>query len=99
MKHLWILLFPLVFVSCGDGDSADNRTCVVDINQICTTNNEELDDEVAAADLECVAVGGDLAICGDPIDIDATISTDGELGDSLAEGRRFTLDADEQWGN
>jgi len=94
MRILILALLLLPLLSCGDGDTEDNRICVVDIEPQCSSGDATLDDEVETAGLSCDAVGEDIAICGNTVDIDAAISTAGLLGDTLARGRQVNPDSD-----
>jgi len=93
MKKFWLLIVVLLCGgACGDGDRNDNRVCTLDLDQICTDNQEDMDDEVAAGSVDCLVVGGDLYLCADPIDVDAVISVEGKVGDAFARGPVYMLD-------
>lgn len=87
----WILLAILIlFLGCSGEGSEDNRVCIVNDSFNLTPDNiDEIESEAGSNDLEVEHGVEVIAICGDPVNIDAVVGSDNPefLSDFLAKGR------------
>ena len=85
-----LTILSLIFISCSGDGSEDNRVCIVnDSFNVTADNIDELESEAQSNDLQLEFDQGQVAVCGTPIAVDATVANgDDELiSGFLARGR------------
>lgn len=82
-------ILSLCLVSCSGDGAEDNRVCIVnDSFNVTPDNVADLEAEATSNNLDVQASNGQVAICGNSFDIDATVANgDDELiSDFLGKG-------------